>query len=118
MQASYFQIHLVPSAIAWSGSAKQFCCLRVGLVTVARALAHIGSEIETLRGGGREYSAKMTTTLQDRKRRISAELEPPRGEEEEEDVIGPMPAEPAKGTKKRKGERADDGGKFKCSCSN
>ena len=88
----------------------------MGLVTVAHALAHIGSE--TLRGGGREYSAKMTTTLQDRKRRISAELEPPRGEEEEEDVIGPMPAEPAKGTKKRKGERADHGGKFKCSCSN
>ena len=62
---------------------------------------------------------KMTSaTLQDRKRRISAELEPPREEEEEEDVIGPMPAEPAKGTKKRKGERVDDGGKFKYSCSN
>lgn len=61
---------------------------------------------ETLRGGGRGCSAKMTSaTLQDRKRRISAELEPPRGEEEEEDVIGPMPAEPAKGIKKRKGER-------------
>ena len=75
---------------------------------------------ETLRGGGRGYSGKMTSaTLQDRKRRISAELEPPRGEEEEEDIIGPMPAEPAKGIKKRKGERADDdGGKFECSCSN
>ena len=75
---------------------------------------------EKLRGGGRESNAKMTSaTLQDRKRRISAELEPLRGEEEEEeDVIGPMPAEPAKGTKKRKGERVDDGGKFKYSCSN
>ena len=79
------------------------------------------SEIEKrwLRGGGRESNTKMTSAaLQDRKRRISAELEPPRGEEEEEDVIGPMPAEPAKRTKKRKGERADDGGKFKYSCSN
>ena len=77
---------------------------------------------EKLRGGGRGSNAKplkMTSAaLQDRKRRISAELEPPRGEEEEEDVIGPKPAEPAKGTKKRKGERADDGGKFKYSCSN
>ena len=82
----------------------------MGLVTIARA--RVGSEIgdrEKLRGGGRGSNAKplkMTSAaLQDRKRRISAELEPPRGEEEEEDVIGPMPAEPAKGTKKRKGER-------------
>jgi len=41
----------------------------------------------------------------ERKRRISAELEPQQGEEQEEDVIGPMPAEPARGTKKRKGEQ-------------
>lgn len=89
---------------------------------MSAALARVGSGIgdrEKLRGGGRGSNAKMTSaTLQDRKRRISAELEPPRGEEEEEDVIGPMPAEPAKGTKKRKGERADDGGKFKYSYSN
>ena len=57
-----------------------------------------------------------------RKRRISAELEPQQGEVQEEDVIGPMPAEPARGTKKRKGEQCvrtyvQNGGKFKY-CSN
>ena len=86
-------------------------------MSAARVRSGIGDR-EKLRGGGRGSNAKMiSATLQDRKRRISAELEPPRGEEEE-DVIGPMPAEPVKGTKKRKGERVDDGGKFKYSCSN
>ena len=45
-----------------------------------------------------------------RKRKISADLPPPAGDDEE--VIGPMPVEPDKGTKKKKGERMF-GGKFK-----
>jgi len=51
------------------------------------------------------HNAKMEGSDRERKRRISAELEPQQGEEQEEDVIGPMPAEPARGTKKRKGEQ-------------
>ena len=61
-------------------------------------------------------AAKMEGSDRERKRRISAELEPQQGEEQEEDVIGPMPAESARGIKKRKGELLN-GGKFEY-CSN
>ena len=59
-----------------------------------------------------ESRSEMATELErvSRKRKISADFPPPT--EDDEEVIGPMPVEPDKGIKKKKGERTF-GGKFK-----